>query len=434
MEDHLQGVYKPPGLRPEDSWASTNMKRSAPAGKARREKEKLWSRDFSKVVLISLFTNTADFTLITSLPLYISLLGGTPFIAGLATMVFSLSALLTRPLWGGLSDRIGRRKVLVAGAVMTVATVLLYQLEMSVAALVAIRLISGVGFSALTTAAHAAAADLLPESRLAEGLGFYGVADTVATAAGPAIGFFLYAHFGYQPLLLFVLVLTLLNLACAWMLRYEWPGPASGRKGDSRTKASALYDRQAVKPSLTILLVGFSNISVVSFLVLFGLERGIEPIGGYFTVLALAIAISRLLVGRMTDKFGITPLLLAGLSLHLASFLLLALSNSLLPVLVSAALSGFGGGVASPLTATIIVKQCDRRRTGAALSTMYIAIDLGIGLGALLWGYVIGQAGFTTTYLAASALIFSAGLWHIFFVRGRRVPAGQKTGPDDGSV
>ncbi len=86
-----------------------------------------------------------------------------------------------------------------AGAVMTVATVLLYQLEMSVAALVAIRLISGVGFSALTTAAHAAAADLLPESRLAEGLGFYGVADTVAAAAGPAIGFFLYGHFGCQP-------------------------------------------------------------------------------------------------------------------------------------------------------------------------------------------------------------------------------------------
>ncbi len=419
--------------------------KTGPVGKAGIERERLWTGDFLKVVLISLFTNTADFTLLTSLPLYFLLLGGDPLVAGLATLVFSLSALLTRPLWGFLTDQLGRRRVLLAGAVMTVATVLLYQLEMSPAALILIRLVSGLGFSALTTAAHAAAADLLPESRLTEGLGIYGVADTVATAVGPAIGLFLYAQFGYQPLLYFVLALTVLNLVCAWTLHYESASgrepagrrlfrPASWMKGADRPRLDSLFDRQALKPSLTLLLVGFSNISVISFLTLFGLERGIDPIGSYFTVLALAIALARLLVGRLVSRFGITRVLLGGLSLHLISFLLLALSYKLLPVLISAALSGLGGGLTSPITGTIIVRKCERKKTGAALSTMYIAIDLGIGLGALLWGYVIGRAGFTAAYLSASILILSAGLWHFFFVRAGRGQARQGPGPEEASV
>lgn len=389
----------------------------------------LWSCDFILVLFVSFLSNTADFSLVTTLPLLFRLLGGNPFTVGLAATLFSLSALLTRPLWGGLSDRIGRRAVLLMGSVLNVMVALFYLLNPGLAVFVFFRLVSGIGFSAITTSAHAAAADLLPATRLTEGLGYYAASDTVATAAGPFVSLLLYNRSGYQPVLFFVLALNLLNLLCALSVRYEKSEP-SGR--DERTrrldlirqtgasgfaKRLPLIERSALKPSLTILLVCVSNSSVVHFLILYGLEREIALIGSYFTVLAVSIAVSRLLVGRAVARLGKSFILLSGLSLHLVSFLLMAFSSRLAPVLVAAALSGLGGGVVAPITGSMVVDRSHEGQTGTALSTMYIAIDLGIGFGALVWGNMIGWAGFQTAYLIAAGMILLAGLWHFFFVR-----------------
>ena len=387
------------------------------------KKERLWTQSFIFIMLINLFASMMNFTLLTTIPLYVEYLGKSNSIAGTITMVYSLSSLLTRPFWGYLTDRIGRRTVMVMGAVIFIAVSLLYHAAQDLVLLLIIRILNGIGFSAVTTAAYAAAADVLPPSRRSEGIGFFGIALTAATAIGPAIGLLFVNDFGYTALFFFALLISILELCCAWNLKYEQQ-PVWGKSKPAREAAgnrfhirlSDCYDRSALRPSFVLFLVSVCNSSVISFITLFGATRGIDNIGMYFTVYACAVIATRLFIGKTTDRLGVTRILLVGLLLQLTAFILLAGAKTLTSILIAAAVSGLGGGAVTPLINIIVIRLCTPERRGVAMGTMNAAMDIGVGLGALVWGIMIDRTGFQAVYFASAAIIAVAAATYMLLV------------------
>lgn len=372
---------------------------------------KIFTKPYNLMLIVSILIFTGHYMLMATMPLYAKELSGSNVIAGMMVSTLTLSALLFRPLFGSLIDTKGRKIVLLLGAILFVMVSIFYHLAHTVLILVSLRFINGIAFSAHTSAAGTIVSDLTPKSRLAEGIGYYGISIIIGTAIGPALGLFLVHHSGYQLLFLSVLALWTLGLGITFPINYE-------KKNNIITKAGkgSFFEKTSLLPSLVMFFVSLTFGSVIAFLPSYGVTRGIENIGSFFIVYSFAVLVSRLTTGKLADRHGFMIVLLPSLISLFISMVILAFAHSLVIVLIAGFFFGMGYGTSYPLTNAIVIKLCSERRRGAATSTLLASMDIGIGVGALIWGYVLEFTGFTTVYLASSFCAVISILVYIIFV------------------
>ncbi len=380
-------------------------------------KNKIFTTPYNLMLVVSILSYTGHYMLMTTMPLYAMELGGSNVIAGLMITALTISALLFRPVFGSFIDCKGRKFVLVTGAMIFVIVSVLYNIASSVFLLILLRLINGIGFSAHTSASGTIASDLTPKSRLAEGIGYYGISIIIGTAIGPALGLYLSIHSGYKFMFLWVLIIWVMGLLFSLLIQYEKKIPIENAK----VKNIIFFEKTSLLPSLVMFFVSLTFGSVIAFLPSYGLAREIEHIGSFFIVYSIAVFISRLTTGKLADKHGFRIVLIPSLAALFLSMVTLAFASTLAVVLMAAVFFGIGFGTAYPLTNAIVIKLCPETRRGAATSTLLAAMDIGIGFGALVWGVVLEVTGFTTVYLASSACAVLSILVYIFFVHKKLV-------------
>ena len=149
--------------------------------------DRLLSKDFVLLMAILLGQSFMNSFFVAANPLYIARLGGSTTQAGVITTAYVLAAVAIRPVSGILADRSGRVKQMVAGAVICAVTCALYGFTGMIPLLILIRAANGIGFGAMSTCAGASVADVVPKKRLAEGIGYSGMASTLAQAVAPGI-------------------------------------------------------------------------------------------------------------------------------------------------------------------------------------------------------------------------------------------------------
>ena len=401
-------------------------------------KEVLWSAPFILILGISLFVSTGHYMLMSTLPLYAVKLSGNRNMAGLMVTILALSALVFRPYFGNLMDKRGRKLVLVVGASLLMTTALLYNFIAVLPLLFIIRFVQGSGFSAHTTSSGTIVADILPSSRLSEGIGYFGIANTVATAIGPFLGLYGVERFGYKTLFLWVFSLSLLSFFSTLFVNYEKSKSVdlpSGEPVSSRLASPAMekpetarqqsfIEASSVRPSLIMFFIALTFGAIITYIPSLGISRKIDNIGIFFTIYACAVLVSRTFTGRLADKGGFTRVLLPGMASLCLSLMVLAFAYSLPAIIIAGALYGFGYGTCYPIANSIVIRLCPRERRGAATATIFAAMDLGIGVGAYLWGWVAGASGYTTVFLLASACVLASFLVYITMVF-KRIP-GEK--------
>ncbi len=156
-------------------------------------RETLWTKYFTLTFIYSLFTAISNNMLMTGIPLYAIHLGGNNSISGLLFGLFMAAAILFRPLFGTLIDDKSRRMVLIVGCIISTVISLSYVFAFSIGILLLVRSLHGIGFSATTNASGTIVSDIVPRSRLAEGVGYFGLSITLATAVGPTFKFIAYS-------------------------------------------------------------------------------------------------------------------------------------------------------------------------------------------------------------------------------------------------
>lgn len=402
-------------------------------------KTSLWTGPFRLLILTSLVISLNQMMITTTLPVLVIGLGGTAAAAGLVAGLFSLAALVTRPLFGHLLDRLSRSQVQLIGCFLFLAGVIPQYFYPSVTVMLASRVVQGFGFSAITTASATMVADLAPKARMASAIGYFSLAGTAAGAIGPSLGLYLRASFASSVLFLTIILLAVLGLLTAALIRdpvrpAAAPGPAwSGQTPDPSGEPvrpavdsrypfpGSLLEKTALPASLVMLFLAVSYSGILSFLAVFAAERQITGVGFFFTVYAAVIVLVRLVLGSMIDQLNHNHLLILAMLAMAAGMALLPLAHSLIVILGVGILYGAGFGLAYPLLNTLALQSCQPSHRGRANATFFVAMDIGIGLGSILLGLLSQQTSYATVFYTCLAMI-GLSLTAYWLVLRRHVP------------
>ena len=356
------------------------------------------------VVLLALatFATFVGFQLLLSVvPLYAGSDGGSSG-AGLATAAFMLSTVLTQIRMPRLMERFGYRTVLMAGMLFLGIPAFLYPVAREVAPILVVTLLRGVGFGIVTVVFAALVVELAPPGRRGEALGVFGVAIALPTVFCNALGLWLVENTGYGLAFLAGGAAPLLGLAFVLFL----PGDSSPRR-DGDGGGPSFLEGLGRGPLLRLFLLFATSTSAAGVLVTF-LPLAVPGAGLYSSASALLIfglasTASRWWAGRFGDLRDPHHLLAPGL---LASALGMAVLPQGGPVLLGGALlfgAGFGLLQSSTLILTMERVGEDERGLGSALWN--VSFDAGTGVGALLFGFLIGEGGFPVAFYLSSALL-----------------------------
>jgi MFS family permease len=173
-----------------------------------RTVERLWTKPFILMTIGNLFLFNAFYMLYPTLPLFIKQMGGNESQVGLAMGAFMLSAVIFRPLVGGLLDRFGRRPFIVWGLLLFTLAMYMYNWVGGIVVLMGLRILHGMSWAVSTTATITAITDMIPSTRRGEGMGWFSTSMTLAMAIGPLFGIWVTQNLSYSALFVFAVVLS----------------------------------------------------------------------------------------------------------------------------------------------------------------------------------------------------------------------------------
>lgn len=376
--------------------------------------DRLWTRAFVLTSLGTLLLFASFYLLLPTMPLFVKELGGLETHVGLATGVFTIAAVAFRPIAGGLLDRYGRRPFLLAGVALFALSMYSYGWIGGVGALLFLRFVHGVGWAFATTAAASAAADIVPPDRRGEGMGWYGLATTIAMAAGPLLGTWALSGWSFRGVFLLATGLALLALVAVSVPRFPFR-PAAGRQ------RIEYLDSATVPVAVSVALLSFAYGAVTTFLPLFAVTLEVNP-GTFFLVYALALTAARPIGGTLADRRGATAVIVPALTLIVIALLVLSGATGLAGVLAAAVLYGVGFGSAHPTLQAALLRMVPRERFGVANASFFTAFDLGIALGSTLLGAFAGGIGYRMVFVAAAAAVALSLAAFLTLVRPRLSP------------
>jgi MFS family permease len=358
--------------------------------------------------------------LIPVMPLYAARLGAGEGQIGLIIGVFAFSAMFLRPVTGELADRIGRYPLVLAGSAIFGAAAIAYPaLGWSISALIAIRVFHGIGMGLGPTAGTVMVADLAPAHRRGEAMGLYGMAGNASLAVAPYLGAALLERGGFAPAFAGSAGLELISLLVATQLPETRPPgartPRSGRWVTGLFHAGALY------PSLLCFAMYFPFGAVFTFVPLFARQREIANIGPFFTAFALSAVVVRGLAGRLADRVGRRMVAAPSLGLAAGALLVLAGADATSEFIAAAVLLGLGFGAAQPAILAMTADRVPPEARGRALGTLYTALELAIGGGAVLLGLWAARRGYPSMFrlgAACTGLGALAAARHVTRLRG----------------
>ncbi|MBS3966218.1 MAG: MFS transporter [Truepera sp.] len=376
--------------------------------------ERLWTKSFILLTVGTLFLFTAFYMLLPTLPLYIRQLGGTEAQIGLVIGAFMLSAVIFRPLVGVLLDRFGRRLFIAWGLFLFAVAMYLYGWAGGVIALLWLRILHGMAWAIATTAILTAITDIIPPPRRGEGIGWFSASITLAMAIGPVLGLWVTQNLPGQ-LFLFATGLCAVALLLTLGAKLPFQPPAGARE-------IVLLEKSALPVAAAALLLFIAYGGVIAFVALFADSIRVNP-AAFFLTFAAALALSRPLAGKLSDRYGEVSVIVPAVVIKILALLTLSFSTGLFGVLVAAVLYGIGFGSAQPALHAAIIRLARPDRRGAANASFGSAADLGIGLGAIMLGWVSEHTSYQVLFtvsavpVALSLIIFA--LFTKRLLRGR---------------
>lgn len=348
------------------------------------------------------------FQLLPTAPFHIIDLGGSTFAAGLFLGFLTYASAFSAPLTGALADRIGQRRVLMISSGALVCFSLAYAVITDVRVMLALVVLHGVFWSGLLSASAAYMTNLLPETRRAEGIGYWGLSTLAAIAVAPPTGFWIYRR-GWLWLCVGTAVLNLAMLAIASALTEhtrEARAPAARR--------GRFLEWRVLIVSITLALYSFGYGGITSFTAMYADANGVQPKSLYLSALAVVILLTRPVFGRLGDVWGYKQVFIPCLVLIAVGMGCLALGGTRGWMLLSAVIFGLGFGTAYPSYVGYVMQGVSAQRRGAAFGALLAAFDSGIGAGSTAMGWLIQHFGFSTAFGVAAGLATLALPYFLF--------------------
>ncbi len=350
--------------------------------------------------------------LFSTLPLYVEHLGGTPTDNGLVTFVFAATAVLSRTYLGRLTDRWGRKPLMLIGAAIFALAPLGYAASHSVLLVLIARAFQGLGIAAFTTAYQALIVDLSPPDRRGQSLGLSGNAVALALVLGPLSGDAIMARRGFTALFALSSFSAVVCLALVLLIK---PPPLGNE--------SSADIRQVInRPGLRAALLGMTLMGIVfgafmTFIPLHAQMAGLGASGAFFTAYALALFTIQPGAGRLSDRIGRARVAAPGLVSIGGCILALAQARTMWTGWGAAFLYGLAAGAARTALDGMVADSVPPHQRATAVALQFTAFDLWIGLGSALLGPLAQAMGYPAMYTIAGSVMLAGASVFTYYVR-----------------
>lgn len=353
-------------------------------------KQRLYSPKFILVCLGSLFFSASYNMLIPELPSFLASMGGAEYI-GLIISLFTLTAGVSRPFSGKLTDTIGRKPVMIIGAMVCLVCGGLYTLFTSVFGFLLLRLFHGFSTGFTPTAASTYVSDIVPPHRLGEAMGIQGIAFSTGLALGPAVGSLIKLHFSYEVLFYSSSVISLIALVLMANLGETLSNKRPFQWELLKVRKHEIIAMEAF-PSAVVTFLSYVAFGVVLTLIPDWSEAiGYANKGVFFIVFTIASLLVRVVAGKLSDIHGRTRIIGIGMALLCIGLTMLGTLPTQHGLIFGASVYGLGMGIVSPGINAWTIDLSKPNHKGKAIATMFIALEAGIGLGALASGWYYNQ-------------------------------------------
>ncbi|WP_028391080.1 MFS transporter [Bacillus cihuensis] len=364
-------------------------------------KVKLWSRSFIFVMLANALLFGAFEMLLPTLPLFVSHIGGDPTQIGLVTGIFVFSAILIRPFAGVLATKMDKKYLLIIGIAICALSSGLYYLSSGIGIMILIRVIHGFGFGLATTYFTTIAAENIPEDRRGEGMGYFGVGETMAMSVGPLMGVSILenSHFGglFMGCTAFILLALLTTLFIS-----RKPNMANELSTvEAPTTTVKLIEKRVLFPSILTFMTGISSGGIMSFTTLYAIDKGFENVAWFFFIVAIAGLLVRLVSGKMFDNLGPGYVLIPAGVISIAGLIIFIVAQNEIMFLLAGFLYGMGFGAIFPALQTVCLNLVEEHDHENAIGSFFNFYDLGIGGGSILLGMVAEAFSYEAVFYVA---------------------------------
>ena len=367
------------------------------------------------VIFVTVFIDLLGFGIIIPLlPFYAEHFGATALVVGLLGTSFSFAQFVFAPVWGWLSDRFGRRPVILVGLLGSAFSYALFALASSLTLLFVARTLAGIAGANIPTAQAYIADITTPETR-ARGMGIIGAAFGLGFIFGPAIGGFL-SHWGYAAPAWFAAALSLANF-CAALVVLPESRPAERRGIVERRGRLEVFRGALLRPHLPmVLLLHFVvMVAFAAFEAMFALfaERRFGfttvTIGYMFAWIGIVLAtVQGGLVGRVVPRLGERRVVPGALLVLAVALVLIPLAGSVAWLAVAAALVAVGMGFNGPSMMSTISRLGHERDQGSTLGLSQSLASLARIVGPVWGGWVFDTFGIGVPFLTSAALMLVA--------------------------
>ncbi|WP_291067078.1 MULTISPECIES: MFS transporter [unclassified Empedobacter] len=346
----------------------------------------VYNLHFILMCLSSLLFSASFNMMIPELPAYLSSMGGAEY-KGFIIALFTLTAGISRPFSGKLTDKVGRVPIMAVGSIVCFVCGILYPVLTTVSGFLFLRLVHGfsTGFKPTATAAYIA--DIIPRERWGEALGLHGICFSIGMAIGPALGSTITLYTSINVMFFTSSFFALLSILILFNMKETLQNKQKFSFGLLKISKQDVFAKEALPAALITFLSYVAYGSILTLIPDWTEHLGFQNKGVFFMLFTISSMMVRFFAGKISDQKGRVLVIKLGLVLLIIALVFLASIDAKIGLILGGLMYGISTGILSPaLNAwTIDFSKPDER--GKAMATMYIAMEAGIGLGALCAGW-----------------------------------------------
>lgn len=357
--------------------------------------DKIWNKSFTSIFIANMLMFMGQQMMNTLVAKYANTLGAAPVMIGVVTSSFAYTALIFKIFSAPAIDTFNKKYILVGAMTVMAMSYAGYSISTTIPVLMVSRLLQGAGQAFSATCCLALATDALPQSKLGMGISIFSLAQVICQSIGPSIGLFLARSIGYHYT--FVIGSCTMLVAAIFAFNIKNNYIKTGKKYQIRL--SNIIAKEAILPATLMFLLCMAYYNITTYLVIYAdaVNAG-EHIGLFFTVYALTLLVTRPMIGKLGDKYGLVKVFIPAFFAFAMAFMLISVANSTWMFLLAAFISAFGYGACQPAVQTLCMKRVPKEKRGAGSSTNYIGQDLGNLVGPVIAGSVVQALGYSAMW------------------------------------
>ena len=373
-----------------------------------KEKVKLWTNQYLIIILLSLVMFASFYMITAGFPIFVSTISDNPAIAGIMTTTLMLASLITRFFASVIIQKVNMKLLLIISLLYFLGTIGLTFVNDSIGFLIFIRALQGIGFSMLTILVFTISSNIVPKSRLGEGIVFFAMSTSVGTTMGPLIAISYLANYSFRSMMMITLGLMSFSFVCSFFTKNTKVKKEKESPHDTNNEPfyKYMFDKRVLLPCI---LVAFNYIAIagtVNFMGAFGKEINVGgSISQFFIAQGIAMVLVRAFSGKIFDRFGHRILIIPGAISGAVGLILLGFSTSMGMVWVSGVLFGIAFAIIHPIIQAWALTLVPPEKKATANSMLLIFIDSGLAIGSVGLGFLAKSVGYGMTFSYSAAFM-----------------------------